>query len=66
MNLGNYKTSSQIYDELLTRKNRARPGLGDLSKFLIDHPPDSTITLTYVRGERETMIEITLGHRPDG
>ncbi len=34
MNLGNYKTSPQIYDELLTRKNRARPGLGDLSKFL--------------------------------
>jgi|TARA_B100001971_G_C18251952_1_gene578966 uncharacterized circularly permuted ATP-grasp superfamily protein len=34
MELGNYKTSPQIFDELLTRKNRARPGLGDLAKFL--------------------------------
>jgi uncharacterized circularly permuted ATP-grasp superfamily protein len=34
LNLKNYKTSPQIHDELMTRKNRARPGLGDLAKFL--------------------------------
>ena len=34
MELKNYKTSPQIFDELLTQKNRARPGLGDLAKFL--------------------------------
>ncbi len=34
MELKNYKTSPQIFDELLTQKNRARSGLGDLAKFL--------------------------------
>lgn len=34
MELKNYKTSPQIFDELLTQKNRARSGLGALAKFL--------------------------------
>lgn len=34
MELHNYKTTPQIYDELLTQKKRARPGLTDLVKFL--------------------------------
>lgn len=34
MELNNYKTSSKIFDELLTQKNRARHGLGALARFL--------------------------------
>ncbi len=34
MELHNYKTTPQIFDELLTQKKRARPGLTDLVKFL--------------------------------
>ena len=34
MNLKNYKTPPGVYDELLTGKLRARPGLGQLVKFL--------------------------------
>jgi uncharacterized circularly permuted ATP-grasp superfamily protein len=34
MDLKNYKTTPQIFDELLTQKNRSRSGLADLAKFL--------------------------------
>lgn len=34
MKLSQYKTSPDIYDEMLTAQGRARPGLGDLAKFL--------------------------------
>lgn len=34
MDLKNYKTSPDIFDELLTNQKRARPGLGQLANFL--------------------------------
>ncbi len=34
MDLRKYKTTAQTFDELFTNQNRARPGLGDLAKFL--------------------------------
>ncbi|MBD3648691.1 MAG: circularly permuted type 2 ATP-grasp protein [Pseudomonadales bacterium] len=34
MKLNQYKTSPDIYDEMLTSQGRARPGLGELANFL--------------------------------
>lgn len=37
---------------------------GELSKFLIDHPPGQTIFAEILRGEERLTVEITLGERP--
>ncbi len=37
MDLRNYRTAPDIYDELLTERRRARPHLGDLARFLKKH-----------------------------
>ena len=34
MDLKSYKTSPDIFDELLTNQKRARPGMGQLANFL--------------------------------
>ena len=55
----------QMEDVIVKLDDQTIRNTGDLSKFLIDHLTDSTIALTYVRGDQETTIEITLGDRPD-
>ena len=37
---------------------------GQLSKFLIDHLPGETVTVTYFRGEDRLTTSLTLGDRP--
>ena len=37
---------------------------GELSKFLIAHPPGETITVVFFRGSEEISTELTLEERP--
>ncbi|MFQ6026437.1 MAG: S1C family serine protease [Dehalococcoidia bacterium] len=38
---------------------------GELSKFLIDHPPGSTVNVGFLRGGQGLSLELTLGERPN-
>ena len=40
------------------------PNTGQLSKFLIEHPPGDTVDVVFFRGERKSSTRITLGQRP--
>ena len=40
------------------------PNTGQLSKFLIEHPPGDTVDLVFFRGERRISAKITLGQQP--
>jgi len=37
---------------------------GDLSKFLITHPPGVTVTVVFFRGSEEKSVQVTLAERP--
>lgn len=37
---------------------------GELSKFLIAHPPGETVTVVFYRNSEEKTIQLTLGKRP--
>ena len=37
---------------------------GELSKFLITHPPGETITVVFFRGSEEKSVQVTLEERP--
>jgi S1-C subfamily serine protease len=37
---------------------------GELSKFLIAHPPGETVTVVFYRGNEEHSVQLTLGERP--
>ena len=37
---------------------------GELSKFLIAHPPGETVTVVFFRGSEEKSAQVTLGERP--
>lgn len=37
---------------------------GELSKFLIAHPPESTVKITFFRGKEQMMATLKLGERP--
>ena len=39
---------------------------GELSKFLIAHPPGETVTVVFFRGNEERITQITLGKSPTG
>ena len=39
---------------------------GEMSKFLLNHPPGETVKIVYYKGDVETTGEITLGERPPG
>ena len=39
---------------------------GELSKFLIAHPPGETVDVTFYRGDTRRTTEVTLRARPDG
>jgi len=38
---------------------------GELSKFLIAHPPGETVTIVFFRGSEERTTRVTLEERPD-
>ena len=37
---------------------------GQLSKFLVTHPPGETISVVFYRGDEQMTLELTLGERP--
>lgn len=37
---------------------------GELSKFLMEHPPGEKVEVVFYRGERRMAVEVTLGERP--
>ena len=37
---------------------------GELSKFLIAHPPGDTVTVVYFRGSEKRTTQVTLAERP--
>ena len=37
---------------------------GQLSKFLVSHPPGETINVVFYRGDEEMIVDLTLGERP--
>jgi S1-C subfamily serine protease len=37
---------------------------GELSKFLLAHPPGETVAVVFFRGSREITVRLTLGERP--
>ena len=39
---------------------------GELSAFLMNHPPGETVEVVFLRGETESRTQITLGERPRG
>jgi len=42
------------------------PNTGELSKFLIAHPPGDKVTVVFFRGSEERTAQITLGKHPEG
>ena len=41
------------------------PNTGEMSKFLIAHPPGETVTIVFFRGEEERTTQLILGERPE-
>ena len=41
------------------------PNTGELSKFLIAHPPGDTVTVEFYRGQKKMTTQITFGKRPE-
>jgi len=39
---------------------------GELSKFLIAHPPGETVSIVYFRGSKEKTTQVTFGEQPKG
>ena len=39
---------------------------GELSKFLIAHPPGEIVTVVFFRGSEERTTQVTLTERPKG
>jgi S1-C subfamily serine protease len=39
---------------------------GELSRFLIAHPPGETVEVVFYRGNEERSVQLTLGERPAG
>ena len=51
-------------DVIILLGNQIIANTGELSKFLISHPPGETVDLVYYRGEDEIRTEVTLRERP--
>ena len=39
---------------------------GELSKFLIAHPPGETVSIVYFRGSKEKTTQVTFAEQPKG
>lgn len=51
-------------DVIVVLNDQVIANTGELSKFLIAHPPGETISMVYYRGAEELRAEVTLGERP--
>ena len=54
----------RVEDVIVQLGDEAIDNTGELSKFLMAHPPGETVNLTYFRGGTRTAAQITLGERP--
>lgn len=53
-------------DVIVELGGQAINNTGELSKFLMAHPPGETIDVTYYRGNTRVTTRLTLGERPTG
>lgn len=51
-------------DVIVQLGSEAIVNTGEMSKFLLTHPPGETITISYFRGPEMTTIQVTLGESP--
>ena len=50
-------------DVIVQLGSEAIVNTGEMSKFLLTHPPGETITISFFRGSEQVTIEVTLGDR---
>ena len=55
----------EVEDIIVRLGDQPLTNTGELSKFLILHPPGETVDLVFVRGDEEITTQITLGERPN-
>ena len=51
-------------DIIVRLDNEPIRNTGELSKFLISHPPGETVTVVFFRGSEERSVEVALAERP--
>ena len=56
----------EVGDVIVQLEGREIRNTGDLSKFLLSHPPGETVKVVYFRGVSRVETEIDLGGRPQG
>jgi S1-C subfamily serine protease len=54
----------QEQDVIVQLGDESIPNNGQLSKFLLAHPPGETVAVVFFRGSREITVQLTLGQRP--
>jgi S1-C subfamily serine protease len=52
-------------DMLVQLDDKPIANTGELSKFLLDHPPGTVVTVGFLRGGQALALELTLGERPN-
>ncbi len=52
-------------DVLVQLDDQPITNTGELSKFLLDHPPGTAVTVGFLRGGQALALELTLGERPN-
>jgi len=53
-------------DVIVQMGNEPIRNTGELSKFLIAHPPGETVTIVYFRGSKEKTTQVTVAEQPKG
>ena len=54
----------QAEDVIVQMEGQAIINTGELSKFLVTHPPGETISIVFYRGNEQKTVDLTLGERP--
>jgi serine protease Do len=56
----------QEEDVIVAMNGQPIRNTGELSQFLLEHPPGETVTITFFREGQEQTTEVVLGERPGG
>ena len=54
----------QVEDVIVQIEDQPIINTGELSKFLVAHPPGETVSVLFYRGTEQITVELTLGERP--
>ena len=54
----------QAEDVIVQMEDQPILNTGELSKFLVAHPPGETVSVLFYRGTEQITVELTLGERP--